>query len=423
MINKDQPIYVPTNPFWQVFKTFGRDELIAGILSFVATSVLSFYFYIANISYECVWIFALTPAIWLAIVGPLFEKFGFFVGHIYDALDIYKTTPNDERKPFSFYAKNVFKGGGKSLLEDILVHDPIYIFLMLGGMCYLPHTPAWLLVPFAFIIAVLVVAGGEVAFNEIRYKLLIRRLSKLGFERESYLESHFIVRTGCDNPSCPRRDCQSSPCCCNPEALIKQLRDKFLPGQPINTLEYRDKYFETALPSYNARAPKVRLRKRNRSSGSDFHTLQIVYTRSIEQQQETSQFRFFPILKDKFYLMLSPAVEYASPNDIIPCTPGRIGSQLPLKENFALQNTKSKFIQFTRRETHSPERMLISVDTLKGTDNVHIIELKAYYNNRHLLKEAMRFAMLKFPILQTTYSKSDLRDYSEFDEILIKEET
>ena len=67
----------PANPFWEVFKTFGRDELTGGVIALAATVIIegSFYTYNGNGTF--------TPAqIWcLALAGPVLEKFGFFFWH------------------------------------------------------------------------------------------------------------------------------------------------------------------------------------------------------------------------------------------------------------------------------------------------------------------------------------------------------
>jgi hypothetical protein len=381
MSKLDRPIYVPANPFWQVFKTFGRDELIAGILSFIATALLSLSFYLADLNE------AAFAALCLAFIGPIVEKFGFFIGHIKDARDIWETTPVDERKEFSFYAKRALRGGGKSLLQDILIHDPLYVGFMLGGMYLHPQTPAWLLVPVAFGVAVFIVAVGEVSFNELRYKLLIRKLLKKGFEKEGYLEAHFLVRSE------------------NPDQIIRELQKKFLPDVEIKTFEYYDKYYGSSLPEYNARAPKVRIRKRTLGENSWFHTFQVVYTKTIEEQEEPNQFRFFPIAKEKIYYILDPEKDYCCANSAA-------------NVDFASENP-IKTLEFLRRVVYDRKKIFIAVDTVDNNEsNIHIIEIKAYYGQEKLLKQAMRFAMMKFPILQTTFSKLDLNDYSEFEHLV-----
>jgi len=174
----DAPIIVPGSPFWNVFKRFGRDESIAMIINVIGTAIVSFFF-------NAAWI--------ISLAGPIVEKIGFFPAHFKEALDVYKTTPKEKRKGINHYFKRAMKGGSVSLLEDILVHDPIYILLMFLGLSLYTGTPAWLLSAASFIIAVFAVSGLEVGVTELRYKRYKNKLKKLGFEYEKYYESRFFI--------------------------------------------------------------------------------------------------------------------------------------------------------------------------------------------------------------------------------------
>ena len=103
----EEPIKIPENPFWQVFKRFGKDELIAMFVNVISTVVVSF--------------FSVAPLV-LSFAGPVLEKFGFFPANFLEARKIYKTTPERKRKKLSHYSKRAFKRSLTSLIEDILVH-------------------------------------------------------------------------------------------------------------------------------------------------------------------------------------------------------------------------------------------------------------------------------------------------------------
>ena len=62
-------IKLPGSPFWNVFKRFGRDEIIALFVNVLGTSIAG------------IWIF---NNLLLSIIGPVIEKIGFFPGHFHE---------------------------------------------------------------------------------------------------------------------------------------------------------------------------------------------------------------------------------------------------------------------------------------------------------------------------------------------------
>jgi len=382
----ENPIAVPSNPFWKVLKTFGRDEFIAGLLSVAVTAAAEAVFYFLKMPKTGVALLV------LAFIGPIFEKFGFFIGHIKDSYEVYRTTREVDRKPYSHYAKVAFKGGSKSLIQDILVHDPIYVGLMLGGMWIHPSTPAWLLVPVAFAVAVLLVAFGEVSFTELRYRLFQHRLFKLGFRAEKYLEARFYVALPSDSM----------------EKAVERLADD-LKRQCFdyrnfdeNIFTYTDYYYKPDLSNYNARTPKIRLRERS-SKNKQFNSLQVVYTRAVEETESApEQYRFFPQRKDKFYLPLSE-------EDLSSCTNIKDEALRLYFRKITTSNSPVKKIKFSRQAFYSPKSMFVAIDTIEDQETPFVvIEFKVYQEKQKLLKEAMRFIMHKYKVVQTTHGKSEL---------------
>lgn len=366
------PIVIPANPFWTVLRTFGRDEFLAGVISIIITALIEAFFWLRGVPP------GVATTLLLAFAGPIFEKIGFFVGHLRDAHKVYSETPIEIRKPKNFYIKKAFQGGTKSLIEDVLVHDPIYAGLMLAGMKFHPGTPAFVLVPIAFGLAVILVALLEVSFNEFRYWRFQKKLFSFGFEKETYLESRLHIDNTID-----------------PEVVLTLVRDKLFPGQEIRTLEYNDHYCGSdELPEFNARTAKIRIRNRADAAGTGWiNTFQIVFTRAVEEAGESlSQFRYFPVRKDKFYKFVTSNDDPAPRNAVV----ATLG-QDSLTE-------KLQPVKFVRRMVRK-EELLVSVDTLDG---FQLIEIKAYPQYAKHLKEAMRFVMHHFPATQMTHGKSDL---------------
>lgn len=362
---ENEPIKIPGSPFWNVFRRFGRDEAIAMIVNVIGTVFVSW---------------ATRSPFLLSVAGPVIEKIGFFPGHFKEAWDVYKTTHPGRRKSLGFYLKKAFKGGAKSLLEDVLCHDPVYALLMYAGLVIYPETPVWLLAAASFLIAVILVVFGEVAFTEMSYANFKRRLKKKGFGIESYYEARFYVSAGI-----------------NPKAALGRIAKEF--GLSVEKKwDYEDIYFENRLPEYSGREAKLRLRKRTAEKGS-VQTAQIVYTRAYELPSgKLEQNRYFPIRKEKIYF--------------------RLGQKMP-SEIGSIKDAGAKAILGHYAETARPRKVLFSRIIAKDSgllatvDNVHskqpfyLLELKTYRNTK-LLKEAMRFVMREFPLIHTTQGKKDI---------------
>jgi len=364
------PIKVPGSPFWNVFKRFGRDESIAMFINVLGTAIASFFFSTA-------WI--------LSITGPIIEKIGFFPAHFKEAFDIYKTTPKEKRKGINYYFKKAIKNGSVSLLEDVLIHDPIYILLMFLGLTIYTGTPPWLLSAASFILAVFAVSGLEVTATEIRYKNYKRKLKKLGFGYEKYFESRFFI-------SKEKK----------PKEVMENLMKQF---ELINLKKrnYHDLYLDNNLNQYSGRIPRLRLRKRTYSEKKELYpgnkewlqTLQVIYTRAGEKgKRSLDQHRYFPICKEKLYYYLEGDMPQ-SLNEV---------KSSNAKKLFRSKEI-SKSIDFQRISANNSE-LLVSVDNIKENSLYYILELKVYEDVKLLMK-AMRFVMREFPVVQTTHSKSD----------------
>ncbi|MBU2637669.1 MAG: hypothetical protein KJ955_01730 [Nanoarchaeota archaeon] len=360
-----EPIKIPGSPFWNVFKRFGRDEAIAMVVNVAGTAIMGFL--TAN-------------AFILSLTGPVVEKFGFFPGHFKEALGIYKTTPSSDRKPISFYFKKALKGGSKSLLEDVLVHDPFYIAFMFIGLKLYSNTPVWLLAFASFLIAVLIVAFGEVMVTELGYWNFKRRLKKKRFGVEKYYESRFLISSKQD-----------------PVNALKMVADAFNFAEERGWT-YTDTYFENKLPEYSGRIPKLRLRQRG--SGEDkVQTAQITYTRAYElSNKKLEQYRYFPISKEKIYFMLQQDM----PKSIEEIKESKVRGLLKK----AVKSAEPRIVKFERILARSPD-LLVSVDKVHGADPFFLLELKTHRHVK-LLKEAMRFVMQELPVIHTTQGKKEI---------------
>jgi len=358
-----RPIAVPGSPFWNVFKRFGRDEIIAMAVNVLGTAIMSLFS---------------ASAVLLAAVGPVVEKIGFFPAHFVEAWKIYKTTSEMQRRNLFHYIKRAARGGTVSLVEDVLVHDPVYIVLMYLGLNAYSGTPAWVLSAISFVIAVVVVAFIEVGVTEGRYLFFKWRAGRAGFEVEKYFESRFLVDVTVD-----------------PDQAMKLVSKEF----ELNTtyeMAYSDTYFESKFPEYSDRTVKFRLRKRTNEAGNFVRSAQIIYTRAGEvYRNKLEQSRFFPIRKEKIYFELDslhPPAELE----------GTAGEFLRKYIN----DSKPQPLHFTRIVAYN-KVLLVSADRVKGSRDFYLLEVKVYKEIETLIK-AMRFIMRKLPVLQTTHGKLEL---------------
>jgi len=360
-----KPIAIPGSPFWNVFKRFGRDEAIAMVINIMGTAIAGLFS---------------TSIFLLSIVGPIVEKIGFFPAHFFEAWNVYKTTPKDQRKSLYFYIKKALKGGGTSLLEDVLVHDPVYIGLMFAGLSIYQGTPPWLLSAASFFIAVVAVAFIEVGITEGRYLLFKWRAKRAGFRFESYFESRFLINASAD-----------------PDVVMELLSKKFK-LDTMYEMTYGDVYYGNKFPEYSDRTVKFRMRRRTNEQDKFICSAQIVYTRAVEMcESKLDQCRFFPIRKDKIYFVM---------RDPLPDIPSEIEKDAGRFLYKHINDDDKHIVKFIRVVGYNPD-LLISVDRVRGSRNFYLLELKVYKDVK-LLIQTMRFIMRELPVLQTTHGKLEL---------------
>lgn len=371
---KEQPIFLPQNPYWEVFKRFGRDELIALIINIGGTALMAFL--LTKMQLED----AVKISI-LAVTGPVIEKIGFFPAHFWEAFRTWKSLKGKKnRKRLRHYIKIALKGGSKSLLEDILIHDPIYILLMVVGLSIIPNAPEWILAFLSFVIAVALVSVVEVMYNEIMYILFIKRKKKKGFGLERYYESRFVIEKTMSS-----------------EKILQMCSDEFNVGK-IYDINYEDTYFEPKLQTYSGREATIKIRNRDSliEESNKVNTLQIIYTRPNEIKRDLSQHRYFISRKDKLYKKCTDA-DVNSLDDI---------KDEKIKKCFMkhIDSSESINLKFNRKLVRDKKGLLFSVDELENDKKHIILEIKVY-KNKLLLKEAMKYVMINFPVIQTTHNK------------------
>lgn len=375
----ERPIALPENPFWNVFKRFGRDEFIAMTVSVVSTIVMGFF---------------TASAISLSFAGPIIEKIGFFPAHFYESLKIYKTTPARQRKSRWQYFKMAMKGGWKSLMLDIMIHDPLYIFMFLWLKIAYPMIPVWLIAIVSFFVAVAIASVVGVGIDEMEFLGFKKKMKKAGFDSERYLESRFLIKS-------------SIP--------VEEIKNKLM-GEfnfdDVKNLLYHDSYFESPFPEFSGRTAKVRLRQRtyaplvSKDVWEDgkkrgwIQSVQIVYTRPREiNKHNLDQHRYFPARKEKIYHLLPQTM----PQDISEIENPEVKKIVIRSAGFV------KKISFKRTVLRNKSGLFIAIDESLNPNerDFYIMEIKTW-NDESLILRAMRLVMNEFPVIQTTLPKCDL---------------
>lgn len=405
-MDRKDAIKLPSSPFWEVFKTFGRDEMFAMLVNIGATFLVALLIPLITVNYLLIPIgissmnFIFVDVIYLkvgaiALAGPIFEKVGFYIGHIKDAIFEYrKRLTNDHT--LSYYYKRAVKRGTSSLIKDILIHDPIYVLLMTYGIITLPGL--WLTVEqsfgipgegvlavISFVLAVFVVSFIDIAWQELSFKKFVYQLKKKGFGVEKYYEVRFLINKTED-----------------PKIILEKIKDKF--NLPQNTvIPYNDYYYNHDLSKFSTRVPKFRIRSRTScEDGSIMNTIQVVYTKTFEEfSNQLSQYRYFLTKKWKIYKILNNKTLIKSFEEAKKEFKNMDGF---LKKRIFSENGK---VMFSRDFTNFEDGLFVSVDNVdRDKDNI-VVELKVC-NDKYLLKEAMEFVMNKFDTIQTTKGKIEM---------------
>jgi hypothetical protein len=378
----EQPIRLPENPLITELKDFGADELLAAGVDVISTGIAGHF------------IKGSTRMMVLPLIGPVLEKGAFLARHLYQANKIFNTTPENVRQTKRFYFIEGVKHGSTNLMKDILIHDPMYCGGVAAGLYFLPDVPPLLLSFTSYALGVMVVAGLNVINNERKFKKIKNNLSEKGFYGETYWESRFFIRT--DK---------------NQETALEALSKEFnlvLRGKS----KFHDVYMQDTLPNLNGRSGKLRLRTRDRRAhemeetrwGPDkkaIHTLQLIYSKAINNQKKNNpdQFNYFPVQKTKLcYMLDGPTFRIED----LPTTPCEIAKK------FSAPKPHYRDIIFERTLCDGPE-LAVCTDTVQANRPYYLLELKIYKDTK-LLEQAMRFVMLECPVVarQTTQSKRDL---------------
>jgi hypothetical protein len=364
-------ISVLGSPIWIVLKRFGRDEFISLIFSIVSTVIISIF----------------TPSILILSIGaPIIEKIGFFPGNFYDAYKNYKHKTN--KKSLSYHLNSGFKNSIKTLLEDLFLHDPIYIFLMYS-LLSIYSKPIWLITFFSFIVAVVIVSLIEASFVELNYFLFKYKLKKLHLKEKSYYEARFLIL----------KDKALFP-------LFKKIINK-LNLKHKQIINIKDIYFENKLKRYSDRNVVLRFSSYCEQNKNTDNSIQIIYSRSKEfydSSMKFDQYRYFLISKTK----LKYDIDNLSLNNLK-------SKNYNLYKFFKINTYNKKShgshsVTFNRTLFHNDE-LSLSIDECNNK-NFLTFEIKVF-KDKKLLIEVMQYVMRYLPVFQTTESKLDMHKSQE----------
>lgn len=366
-MSRDLTIMIPENSFWKVFKRFGRDEVISLVFNLIGTVLIVHFITIHKDLSDGLKILL------ISIAGPVIEKLGFYPAHLYNGFkDWIKSKKNNTKYSLRSCLWSSLKNGSISLLEDLIIHDPVYIGLMLLGQSIYSGTPEWILAFMSFVIAVIIVSIVEVGIIELLFKRFKSKLYKKKFEKEKYYESRFYVNSHKINPN----------------QFIQKVSEQF--GlDSIRSYYFIDKYYKSKLANFNGRIGKVRERIMDFGGNYLLKKFQLTYTKAGEIPQNVlSQYRFFINEKEKFSTDL----------EIIDKTKF---------ERYFDPNIHST-VTFKRNSAKKRNGLYVAIDTVTSeTGDFSVIELKVFSDVK-LIKLAMKYVMDEFNVIQTTQGKSEL---------------
>lgn len=376
--SRDDLIRLPGSPFWNVFRRFGRDELIALLVGAVGTVLVGFF---------------TTSVLLLAITGPIVEKIGFFPGHFHAVWRRRRKTDEAQRRSRLKDVRSALRGGLVSLTEDVLVHDPIYVMLFFALSQY-RGIPIWLIAFSSFVIAVIAVAWLEVAVNELRYIHFKRSLLRAGFRVDRFHEARFVLRPGFSTQE------------------VVDILTEGLQLRVEGKVEYTDRYWANSLPTFSGRSPTIRFRRQMPGSWKNEGdsplpgfcepdapiTAQVVYARPQEENAGViDQFRYFVVPKNRFSLPLDDGLP-ASREDI---KNSKLAEMICGDAEYAIVSVVRIVL------SDASKALSVTVDAPNDDASGCVIELKTAKGS-DLLLEAMRYVMKELPVAHTTRSKPDL---------------
>ena len=363
-MNQKSSIHIPDHPYKSEITSFGRDEMAWLAVNTIGTAVIDYM--LKNFSHMSEQAKKDTLSVW----GPLVEKIWFFIPHLVkEILHQRKHKEKDIKK----LLKNTFSWWSETLVKDILLHDPLYIWMMYAGQEFTPQTPTIILSFVSFISALLVVGIVKVGYDEWKFRYFCHTLKKKWFLHESYYESRIHMHSYEEA-----------------EKIFESLMKEFSITEK-NSREYNDVYYSPKPIKYLS-GRTARVRERTRTSIDEvLHTWQLLFTKPREfKTKNIEQYRYFPIKKDKF------AFKAASREEV----------EATLATYKHAESSKS--VNFKRRYANDPSGLLVTMDTLcTWGEEKYVIELKVH-KDLLLLKEAIKKVLIDSTWEQHTDGKDDI---------------
>ncbi len=360
-------IEVPIHPLKNELLHFGRDELYGLIFSSVTSFLVGE---------------KITSSIGKSLIWPFSEKFWFFIPHI-----IYAFQHRYDKTP-SQHIATILKNGGKSVIKDLWAHDPLYISLLYTSTKLLPNTPLYIINIVCFFVALVMVWIGQVEFDKLRHRLLIKKFINNWFSLECYYESRIVDQDDQWNQLLLSKD--------NALKIYQELVKAFSLKEQ-GTWLYEDTYFDThnigSYPNYN-----ISLKKRKRQYIDQITKTPIWEPICSEQLVSTKltpsignpedQNNYYPFFKNKLYRKYNNFNEHS----------------------FAEINKSIWQISYPRTIAHDPQWLLVAYDDLG--DNYGLIEIKVH-RDLSLLHKAIAITRRHWWVQTTREKNQTLNNQSQ----------
>ncbi|MEK6964442.1 MAG: hypothetical protein AABX70_08540 [Nanoarchaeota archaeon] len=356
LVSKNELVQIRPNPIVHNTIELGLDEFYAFLLSTAGTLIVSLF----------------STQVWLlSIIGPLSEKPGFFIRHIYHAHQSHKARMGS----FGHCLKKEMKRALRVLAVDIVFHDSIYMILAAVLLKMTGLHPGFISV-ISFCAAIPFAATFQYVAEEILHMLHMGVLHLNGLKWETYYESRFFFIG-------------------DEKAVLNKFRKEFGLKERQSGV-YIDQYLVSSSWLAENHEPFMRMRSLHMDSDSkkSRHALEMGFRTLKRVSPPADQYNYHFIKKEKGQCLVGGKKD-------------GVWKELPAYFRKKVQKVV-KGVSFSRLTYHDKE-LSVSVDRLSKASKVKVIEVKVY-KDIVLLMRAMQFLNRLYPVVETTLPKERFVD-------------
>lgn len=382
-----EPIVMPPNQYWRVFRRYARDAVVGSSVGAAATGGLAYAMESGMVDgpmlFAAKYLGDNAPDLILSATSPVVDKAMLVPTHAWDYRSERRNLPEEEWHSRGWHAVEVLKSGA----EDLAFQDVLYFGMMLLGRSYFPQVPPVVLSGMALGMGLAIVPAAEMGIAETLYLSTRLFFKAHRFKRDKYFEARFFFED-------------------HDEAMdaVNYMAHKYGLCDPY-AIEYRDLYFADRMPVFNGRSPYVKLRQRETRSGGMHRALQVVFRIAEEMDPKAiDQFRYFVTRKTRYKLYFDQEQTVEGIPDIRDNKTRRFLKVLSKKGEIV------EDLRFRRTLAQAPGKLYVATDIVHTEEDrpFYVVEIKAT-DRPNDIKAAMAALMRRYPFaIMTTHAKHEL---------------